>query len=247
MIEAGNWGVRHRDSGMPFQVLVVEDNPHYAHSLRNNLEIEGFGVEVAPNATRGLHKIRSGWPAIVILDIMLPGRDGYELLRTVRDEGIDVPVVLLTARRDEADKLRGFGLGADDFVTKPVSILELLARVRAVLRRAHPGFDHVAASIRFGDIAVHPATRTVRRNGAAINLRPKEYDLLVALLRHQGRVVSRAELLRDVWGYQADTVSRTVDTHMAGLRQHLEVDPINPRYLITVRTVGYMMRRIHED
>ena len=241
-----NWQGQ-REGTMPFQVLIVEDNPHFASTLRNNLEIEGFGVDVAPNATRGLQRIRSGWPTLVILDIMLPGRDGYELLRTVRGEGIEVPVVLLTARKDEADKLRGFGLGADDFITKPVSILELIARVRAVLRRAHPGFDRAAAPICFGDIEVYPATRTVRRGGAVVNMRPKEYDLLLALMRHQGRVVSRAELLRDVWGYQADTVSRTVDTHMAGLRQHLELDPINPRYLITVRTVGYMMRRLHEE
>jgi len=228
-------------------VLVVEDNPHYASALRNNLEIEGFDVDVAPNATGGLHKIRTARPALVILDVMLPGRDGYELLRAARDEGIDVPIVLLTARRDEADKLRGFGLGADDFITKPVSILELVARVRAVLRRAHPSFDRVAATIRFGDIEIQPRARTVRRAGAVVDLRPKEYELLLALLRHQGRAVSRAELLRDVWGYQPDTVSRTVDTHMAGLRQHLETDPINPRYLITVRSIGYMMRRCSEE
>lgn len=234
-------------SPIPFRVLVVEDNPHYAGALRNNLEIEGFGVDVAPNATRGLHAIRTARPALVILDVMLPGRDGYELLRAVRDEGINVPIVLLTARRDEADKLRGFGLGADDFITKPVSILELLARVRAVLRRAHPGFDRVAAAIRFGDIEILPRARTVRRAGEVVDLRPKEYELLLALLRHQGRVVSRAELLRDVWGYQPDTVSRTVDTHMAGLRQHLETDPMNPRYLITVRSIGYMMRRGGEE
>ena len=227
----------------PLQVLVVEDNPHYATALRNNLEIEGFGVDVAPNARRGLDEIRTGRPGLVILDIMLPGRNGYELLRTVRDEGIEVPIVLLTARRDEADKLRGFGLGADDFITKPVSILELLARMRAVLRRSHPGSEHVSAPICFGEVEIHPRTRTVRRAGTVVNLKPKEYDLLLALLRHEGRVLSRAELLRDVWGYHPDTVSRTVDTHMAGLRQHLETDPYSPRYLLGVRSVGYVLRR----
>lgn len=235
------------DTSAPLRVLIVEDNLHYASSLRNNLEIEGFGVDVAPNATRGLDEIRTGRPALVILDIMLPDRDGYELLQTVRGEGINVPIVLLSARRDEADKLRGFGLGADDFITKPVSLLELLARVRARLRRAHPGFDYGPGSIRFGDIEIHPSTRTVRRRGMVVTLRPREYDLLLGLLRHEGRVVSRVELLRDVWGYQADAVTRTVDTHMAGLRQQLEGDPMNPRYLITVRTVGYMIQRGHEE
>jgi len=231
----------------PQQLLLIEDNAHYASSLRNNLEIEGFAVEIAGNAASGLEQIRRHRPALVVLDVMLPGRDGYEVLRHIRDEGLDIPVVLLTARRDEVDKLRGFGLGADDFITKPVSILELIARIRAVLRRAQPGAEAGPLWIRFGDVEVHPGTRTVRRAGHDVDLRPKEFDLLLALLRHQGRIVSRAELLRDVWGYQADTVSRTVDTHMAGLRQKLEDDPLNPRYFITVRSVGYMMRRPAPD
>jgi DNA-binding response OmpR family regulator len=230
------------DSG-PARILLIEDNAHYATALRNNLEIDGFAVDLAPNAAVGLQLLQSRRPALVLLDVMLPGHDGYHILKQMRDSGIDIPVVILTARRDETDKLRGFGLGADDFITKPVSILELIARVRAVLRRAHPRAESVALWIRFGDIEVHPGTRTVRRRGQEIELRPKEFDLLLALLRHQERIVSRAELLRDVWGYQADTVSRTVDTHMAGLRQKLEDDPLDPRYFITVRSVGYMMRR----
>jgi DNA-binding response OmpR family regulator len=234
-------------SVQPQRLLLIEDNSHFAAALRNNLEIEGFAVDVAGNATSGLQQIRDLPPALIVLDVMLPGRDGYEVLRHIRDDGLDIPVVLLTARRDEVDKLRGFGLGADDFITKPVSILELIARIRAVLRRAHPGSESAPLWIRFGDVEVHPGTRTVRRSGVDIELRPKEFDLLLALLRHQGRIVSRAELLRDVWGYQADTVSRTVDTHMAGLRQKLELDPLNPRYFITVRSVGYMMRRPPPD
>jgi len=231
----------------PPQILLIEDNVHYAAALRNNLEIDGFAVEIAGDAVEGLHRMQANPPTLVVLDIMLPGRDGYELLRLMRDQGIDVPVVILTARRDEIDKLRGFGLGADDFITKPVSILELVARMRAVLRRTHPKLEPGAVWIRFGDIEVHPATRTVRRRGVEVELRPKEFDLLLALLRHQDRIVSRSELLRDVWGYQADTVSRTVDTHMAGLRQKLEDDPLDPRYFITVRSVGYMMRRSARD
>ncbi len=175
---------------------------------------------------------------------MLPGRDGFELLRSLRTSGNDVPVVVLTARRDEQDKLRGFGLGADDFVTKPINLLELLARIRALLRRVYPRFAAATPHwIRVGDIEICPPSRTVRRAGAVIDLRPKEFDLLLALFRQHDRIVSRAELLRDVWGYHASTISRTVDTHMAGLRHKLEADPLNPRYLLTVRTAGYLLRQ----
>jgi DNA-binding response OmpR family regulator len=161
----------------------------------------------------------------------------------MRSEGIDVPVVVLTARHDEEDTLRAFGLGADDVIVKPVSLLELLARIRALLRRTRPGFDDLQAQwIRFGEIEVHPATRTVRRAGVPVDLRPKEFDLLVALLRRHNRIVSRAELLRDVWGYHTSAVSRTIDTHMAGLRQKLERNPLYPKHLITVRSAGYMLQ-----
>jgi DNA-binding response OmpR family regulator len=222
---------------------VVEDNVHYASALRINLEVEGFHVEVVHDGIAALARVREDPPMLMILDLMLPGRDGYEILRAVRDEGRDLPVVVLTARRDEPDKLRGFGLGADDYVTKPVGILELIARVRAVLRRAQPGYEDVPTWIRFGEVDINPPARAVRRAGREIELRPKEYDLLLALLRHQGRIVSRAELLRDVWGYSVETVSRTVDTHIAGLRAKLERDPLNPRYILTVRSAGYMLRR----
>jgi DNA-binding response OmpR family regulator len=233
--------------GIAPRLFLVEDHRQYAAALRNNLEIEGFTVDVAHDGVTALSRIRAEPPALVLLDLMLPGRDGYDVLKTIRDDGIDVPVVVLTARRDEPDKLRGFGLGADDYVTKPVGILELIARIRAVMRRAHPGYDETPSWIRFGEIAVHPPSRTVRRCGRVIELRPKQYDLLIALLRHQGRVVSRAELLRDVWGYHVDTVSRTVDTHIVGLRHKLEVDPLNPRHIVTVRSAGYLLRLTDDD
>lgn len=230
------------------RILVIEDNLHFAATLRNNLEIEGFIVDLATTAIQGHRLARTMSPALIILDIMLFGRDGYDLLGDLRTEGSDVPVIFLTARRDEEDKLRGFALGADDFVTKPVSFAELLARIRAVLRRAHHGLEEAAPQwIRFGDIAVYPPTRTVQRNGVVVSLRPKEYDLLLALMRQHDRIVSRADLLRDVWGYRAGTVSRTVDTHMAGLRQKLEADPLNPCHLMTVRTAGYMLRWRPDD
>jgi DNA-binding response OmpR family regulator len=188
-------------------------------------------------------QIQADPPGLVILNSILPGRDGYDLLRALRGNGNDVPVIVVTARRDEQEKLYGFGLGADDFMTQPVNLLELLARIRAIVRRVHPAVAPPAPRwIRFGDVEICPLARTVKRNGRTVELRPKECDLLLALLRQHDRVISRAELLRDVWGYGTHTVSRTVDTHMAGLRVKLEVDPLHPRHLLSVRTAGYLLR-----
>jgi DNA-binding response OmpR family regulator len=227
----------------PTQLVLIEDNGHYATTLRSNLEIEGFTVDVAATAFEGSRLIRTLHPDLVILDIVLPGRSGYELLHEMRSESIDVPIVVLTARRDEEDKLRGFGMGADDFITKPVSLLELLARLRAVLHRTSPGYESVPPQwISVGEVEVHPPTRTVRRGGASIDLRPKEFDLLIALLKRHDRIVSRAELLRDVWGYHSGAVTRTVDTHMVALRQKLERNPLHPEYFVTIRSAGYMLR-----
>jgi DNA-binding response OmpR family regulator len=224
------------------RLVLIEDNAHYAMTLRANLEVEGFAVEVASSVAEGGHLIRSLQPALVILDVMLPGGTGYDLLRELRTEGSDVPIVVHTARRDEEDKLRAFGMGADDFIAKPVSLLELLARVRAVLRRCRPGYEAIPAQwINVGDVEVHPPTRSVRRGGTTIDLRPKEFDLLIALLKRHDRIVSRAELLRDVWGYHTGTVTRTIDTHMVALRQKLEHNPLCPKYFVTIRSAGYML------
>jgi DNA-binding response OmpR family regulator len=227
----------------PLRILIVDDNAHFAATLRNSLEIEGFVVDSASTVPHALQQMRAAPPGLVILNSILPGRDGYDLLRTLRGNGNDVPVIILTARRDEQEKLHGFGLGADDFMTQPVNLLELLARVRVIVRRAHPSFAAPAPRwIRFGEIEICPLARTVKRNGRTVELRPKECDLLLALLRQHDRVVSRAELLRDVWGYGKHTVSRTVDTHMAGLRVKLEADPLHPRHLRSVRSAGYLLR-----
>jgi DNA-binding response OmpR family regulator len=224
-------------------ILIVEDNQSYAAGLRSNLEIEGFEVEVAHDGTTGLRLLHEHPPALVILDLMLPGVDGYEVLRAIRDARLDVPVLVLTARKDEPDKLRAFGLGGDDYVTKPCGILELVARVRALLRRAQAQRDEPTSWMRIGQLEIFPPTRSARRDGAHIELRPKEYDLLLALIRHSGRIVSRAELLREVWGYTVGTVSRTVDTHIVGLRQKVETDPLAPEHILTVRSAGYFLRR----
>jgi DNA-binding response OmpR family regulator len=226
------------------RVLVVEDNPDLAFGLRNNLEIEGYQVEVADTGPSGLERAREGSPDLVILDLMLPGFDGYRVLRAMRDDGLGMPVLILTARGEEADKVRGFRLGADDYVTKPFGVLELLARVEALLRRSPKHRDDNIAASRehFGDVDVDISARVVQRDGHYVPLTPMEFDLLLALIKRRGAVASRHELMREVWGYHASVVSRTVDTHVAELRRKLESDPAAPRHILTVRKAGYRLQ-----
>jgi DNA-binding response OmpR family regulator len=224
-------------------ILVVEDNRNLATGLRNNLEIEGYVVDVASDGAEALGVLHERPPALVILDLMLPGNmDGYRVLRVMREEGYTMPVIILTARGEEAEKVRGFRLGADDYVTKPFGLMELLARVAVHLRRrVELHAADLGERYAFGDVDVDPRTRTVVRSGVEVALRPKELDLLLALLQHNGGVVSRTELLREVWGYDTSVVSRTVDTHIAELRRKLEPDPAAPRHLLTVRKTGYRL------
>jgi DNA-binding response OmpR family regulator len=228
------------------RILVIEDNRNLATGLRNNLEIEGYEVEVASDGTSGLAQARATSPDLIILDLMLPGMDGYRVLKTLREEGAGTPVLILSARGEETDKVLGFHLGADDYVAKPFGLLELLARVDALLRRASAGGARakLAAPVTFGDVQVDPGTHTVRRNGESILLRPKEYDLLIALLQRKGQVASRAELLEEVWGYSGEVYSRTVDTHVAELRRKLEGNAADPRYILTVRKTGYRIQMV---
>jgi len=225
------------------RVLVVEDNPDLAFGLRNNLEIEGYEVEVAQDGPRGLDRARESSPDLVILDLMLPGLDGYRVLRTLRSEGFQQPVLILTARGEEADKVMGFRLGADDYVTKPFGVLELLARVQALLRRTtRQETNGHAARDRFGDVEVDRASHAVFREGQAVSLAPLEYQLLIALYDRRGAVVSRHDLMREVWGHSTTVVSRTVDTHILELRRKLEPDPARPRHILTVRKAGYRLQ-----
>jgi two-component system, OmpR family, alkaline phosphatase synthesis response regulator PhoP len=227
------------------RILIVEDNHNLALGLRNNFEIEGYEVDVAHDGVAGLEMAREHAPDLIILDLMLPRMEGYRVLRTLRDEGREMPVLILTARGEEAEKVRGLGLGADDYVTKPFGLMELLARVKAHLRRAREDVKTrvvpLPTVVKFGEIEVTPATHDVTLRGAPVALRPKEFDLLLALIRRQGGVVTRIELLREVWGYDETVVSRTVDTHVAELRRKLEEDPTNPRYVLTVRKTGYRL------
>jgi len=224
------------------RVLIVEDNQDLAFGLRNNLEIEGYTVDVAADGPDGLAAARRTPPDLVVLDLMLPGMDGYRVLRQLRDDGLMMPVLILTARGEEADKVLGFRLGADDYVTKPFGVLELLARVEALLRRSRPATSAASRGVqRFGEVEVDLSTRTVRRAGAVVALTPMEFDLLVALLRRNGAVVSRMELLADVWGHSSAVLTRTVDTHIGELRRKLEHDPSTPRHILTVRKAGYRL------
>ena len=220
------------------RILIVEDNADLSLGLRNNLEIDGHSVEVADNGTAGLELARKLRPDLVILDLMLPGTDGFRVLRALRTEGFTMAILILTARGEEADKVRGLRLGADDYVTKPFGLLELLARVDVLLRRTTRRTIE-----RFGEVEVDAAHRTVTLRGRPIDLAPKEFDLLVALLARDGSVVSRLVLLREVWGYSDDVVSRTVDTHVAELRRKLEDDASTPRHILTVRKAGYRIQR----
>jgi two-component system alkaline phosphatase synthesis response regulator PhoP len=229
------------------RILVVEDSADLARALRTNLELEGHEVGVALDGERGLALARSSRPDLIVLDLMLPKMDGYLLLRAVRGEGLHMPVLILSARSDEAEKVRGFRWGADDYVTKPFSLIELLARVDALLRRSRQSTTAAAetndAAVRFGAIEVHPSKRLVLRQGAPVSLRPKEFYLLMALVRRDGSVAQRSELLREVWGYKPAMVSRTIDTHIVELRRKLEDDPSSPRHFLTVRKTGYRFER----
>jgi DNA-binding response OmpR family regulator len=231
------------------RILIVEDNRNLASGLQHNLELEGHVVQLAYDGATGLLRAQQPGVDLIILDLMLPKPDGYQILRTLRESGLETPVIVLTARGEEADKVRGFRLGADDYVTKPFGLLELLARVDAIRRRTRLGNAKsdakrtVTQVVEFGDVKVDPATRTVERDGEPVPLRPKEFDLLLALARHDGEVVSRLDLLEEVWGYDAEVVSRTVDTHVRQLRRKLEHDPNAPQHILTVRKTGYRLKR----
>ena len=219
-------------------ILLIEDNKDLAYGLRNNLEIDGHAVTAVETGEDALACVRDGVPDLIVLDLMLPNLDGYQVLRRLRADGHDMPVLILTARTEEADKVLGFRLGADDYVTKPFGVLELLARVSALIRRASR-----AAALKTiekaGDIEINRDTRVVTRAGVRVELTPMEFDLLTALIARRGATASRLDLLREVWGHSAAVVTRTVDTHVAELRRKLERDPANPTYILTVRKIGY--------
>lgn len=229
------------------RVLVVEDNDDLAFALTTALQSEGFDVVVAGTGPDGVARALKRDADLIILDLMLPGFDGYRVIRTLRADGIETPILVLTARGEEADKVKGLRLGADDYVTKPFGAMELLARVDALLRRsrrAAPAPASVPPSVptvvsQFGDVDVNRAARTVKRRGEPVTLTPKEFDLLIALMDRAGAVVPRGDLLSAVWGYSQDVSTRTVDLHVSELRAKLEPNPAQPVHIVTVRKTGY--------
>jgi DNA-binding response OmpR family regulator len=217
-------------------VLLVDDEPTLVATLKYNLEREGYRVITAADGEKAIAAARAERPELIILDLMLPVMDGLEVCRILRRE-TSQPILMLTARGEEVDKVVGLELGADDYVTKPFGMRELLARVRALLRRtAAPEPDEDLVS---GDLTFDLKRREVRRDGRVLDLKPKEIDLLLYFARNRGRAFSREQLLREVWGYDFYGDSRTVDVHVSWLRHKIEAEPHHPARLVTVRGVGY--------
>lgn len=223
---------------VPKKILVVEDEPTLTATLKYNLERDGYSVASAADGEAGLASARKHRPDLIVLDIMLPNLDGLELCRILRKE-TTVPIIMLTAKSEEIDKVVGLEIGADDYVTKPFSTRELLARIRALLRRAEtqPGADNEVLSA--GSIRVDQRRRQAYRDSEALQLKPKEYDLLSFLMGNRGRAFTRDQLLNQIWGYDFVGDSRTVDVHVRWLREKIEEEPSKPVSLITVRGVGY--------
>ena len=222
------------------RILVVEDNTDLAAGIEYNLALEGYDVRIAGDGPAAITAVSSWNPDLILLDLMLPGMDGYKVLQTIRAAGNRTPVIILSARGEETDKVRGFRLDADQYVTKPFGVLELTERIGALLRRS--AREHAVKTpevIRFGDVAIDTGARVVTRHGEPCPLTHKAYELLLALVRRQGAVASRKELLKEVWGYSAFVTTRTVDSHVAELRRRIEENPADPKHVLTVWKVGY--------
>jgi len=224
------------------RILVVEDDPAILRGLSDNLRLESYEVVTAADGEAGDRLAHEARPDLIVLDLMLPKRSGYEVCRRLRSEGLTTPILMLTARGEEADRVLGLDLGADDYVTKPFSVRELLARIRALLRRAHPPRP-LPDELRFGDVVVDFRSYEAKRGGTPVDMTPKEFQLLRLLAARAGEVVSRGELLEDVWGYETLPNTRTVDNHVASLRAKLEPDAPETRHIQTVHGVGYKFVR----
>lgn len=219
------------------RVLVVEDDSSIAIGLRINLESEGYVVHVAEDGEKGLELAHTAEPDLIVLDVMLPKINGFEVLQTLRSEGKRVPIILLSARTAEMDKVTGLELGAEDYVAKPFSLAELLARIRSTLRRAQPIQAPVVVS--FADVEIDTSARSVKRGGVAVDMTATEFDVLMCLVNAKGRALSREAIFRQVWGPNHHGTPRTIDNFMQQLRAKLEIDQKEPRHFLTVRGVGY--------
>ena len=224
-------------------VLVVEDNVNLALGLRRSLESDGHSVTLVHDGDEALERALDAPGDLIILDLMLPGLDGFSILRSLRAAGDSTPVLILSARAEDVDRIQGFRLGADDYVVKPVGLVELLLRVRAILRRTGRARPDRPLRYEFGDMTVDLGARTVTRGGSSVELTPLEFDLLACLLGRRGQAVTRDEILADVWGFPEPgrVRTRTIDTHVATLRAKIEDDPANPAHILTVRKIGYRL------
>jgi len=220
------------------KILIVEDEPNMVAGLRDNFEFEGYKVITAGDGVEGLQKALDESPDLVVLDVMMPRMSGLEVCKQLRAKRATLPIIMLTARGQEVDKVVGLELGADDYVTKPFSIRELLARVKAILRRASSGPKNQEHHS-FADIEVDLRRCRVVKSGKLLDVSSKEFELLKYFISHSGETLSRDRLLEDVWGYDNFPTTRTVDTHLVRLRQKLEPDPEQPQYFLTVHGTGY--------
>lgn len=219
------------------RILLVEDEPSIALALEDDLRREGYGVDLAVDGEEACRRGLSGRYDLIVLDVMLPKRDGFEVCRLLRTEGVKTPILMLTARGQESEKVIGLELGADDYVTKPYGPRELRARIKALLRRAH---DAEPAVCRFGEFELDTARCELRNgSGAVVDLKPLEYRMLAHFLRRQGRVLTRQQVLDEVWGQDMNVTERVVDNQVTNLRKKIEPDPENPRHLISIRGIGY--------
>ena len=218
------------------RILIVEDESAIASLLRDDLALEGYNVTVVGDGEAATAAVTSSPFDLVILDVMLPGKDGFDVCREMRRAGLTMPVIMLTAKTQESDKVMGLEIGADDYVTKPFSPRELRARVKAALRRAAGDPPEI---YRFGDVEVDFGRRELRRGGAPVEVTGIEFKLLSAFIRHRGRVLSREQLLDEAWGRGVYVTDRAVDTHIVNVRRKIEPDPAEPRHLVSVRGAGY--------
>jgi len=221
------------------RIMIVEDEDPIADFVQTALKREGFETEWVRRGDLVLARVEASPPDLILLDLMLPGMDGLDVCKTIRLRSQYIPIIMLTAKDDEVDKIVGLEIGADDYITKPFKIRELIARIRAHLRLAQHAAHSVSHVLRFDSLEIDLDGRTVSREGQTINLSPKEFDLLALLASNPRRVYERESLLRNVWGYEYMGESRTVDVHIQRLRQKIESDPSEPRFLVTVRNVGY--------
>lgn len=223
------------------KILLVEDEPKMQQVIKDNLELEGYDVALAGDGKTGLRKILENSYSLVLLDVMLPEMSGFDVCRKAREKGISTPVIFLTAKGEEIDKVLGLELGADDYITKPFGVRELLARTKAVLRRVEGPATGLADTLTLGSVEIDFKTYTASRDGAALPMTPKEFELLKFLWQHRNQVVSRDQVLTNVWGYDETISTRTIDNFILRLRQKIEVNPAKPKRIITIHGLGYKL------